>query len=412
MTELEAAQDIVAGKLPSPWQYENCWLFALRITGTGMAYRKGRHEYVWRDPSLYLSDEFQARCNGLPVVWEHPGQAILNSREFAERVIGTILLPYANGDEVWGIAKIYDSDAARVMQKRQLSTSPAVVFRDPSANTLWRAPDGQSLLIEGKPTLLDHLAICELGVWDKDGSPKGVATMADETTQAGQDDKLDRVLNVLDAMCSRMDAAEKKMGDMEKRVDSALAGATGNPVGGSPINSRRDAIPTKTEVNPGDEPGKPAPTAADAEPALHAQENSAETERKLSSAMADAQARADRVFGAHATQAPPPMAGERLSTYRRRLLRHMQSHSADFGKVDLHAINDAATFDAIENRIYADAMVASRNPPVAEGHLHEVKRRDEAGRMVSTFYGSPSAWMDQFRSPTRRVVGIHKGRID
>jgi hypothetical protein len=34
--------------------------------------------------------------------------------------------------------------------------------------------DGSVLLIEGKPSLLDHVAICELGVWDKGKDPEGI----------------------------------------------------------------------------------------------------------------------------------------------------------------------------------------------------------------------------------------------
>jgi hypothetical protein len=31
--------------------------------------------------------------------------------------------------------------------------------------------DGKPLLIEGDPLLFDHLAICSLGVWTREGSP-------------------------------------------------------------------------------------------------------------------------------------------------------------------------------------------------------------------------------------------------
>jgi hypothetical protein len=85
------------------------------------------------------------------------------------------MLPYLVGDEVWGVAKIYDQDAAQLMLDHDLSTSPSVIFRDPSVNAVRKLESGRTLLIEGKPTLLDHLAICEAGVWDKGGDPTGVA---------------------------------------------------------------------------------------------------------------------------------------------------------------------------------------------------------------------------------------------
>lgn len=184
MNELGLARAMAAGQLVSPQRYENVTLFNLRITGTGAAYRKGLDEYVWRDPSIYLNDEFVQRCNGLPVIWVHPKKATLNSKEFADRIIGTMFLPYVRGDEVWGIAKVFDDDAIEAMVADQLSTSPTVVFRDPTVNVRMELEDGAKVLIEGDPSLLDHLAICAAGVWDKGNDPVGVDRTAVELTVA------------------------------------------------------------------------------------------------------------------------------------------------------------------------------------------------------------------------------------
>jgi hypothetical protein len=43
--------------------------------------------------------------------------------------------------------------------------------------------DGKPLLIEGDPVLLDHLAICSLGVWTREGVP-GVENTNDELDNA------------------------------------------------------------------------------------------------------------------------------------------------------------------------------------------------------------------------------------
>lgn len=180
MDELGVARAMAAGQLTSPQRYENVWLFAIRITGTGISYRHARKEFVWRDPSVYINDDFLARCNGLAVIWEHPEKSLLNHKEFADRVIGTIMLPYLRADkpdEVWGIAKVYDEEAAREMCNNVLSTSPAVNFADPSENDRVTLEDGKIMLIEGKPSLLDHIAICAAGVWDKGGDPTGVESV-------------------------------------------------------------------------------------------------------------------------------------------------------------------------------------------------------------------------------------------
>lgn len=181
MDELGVARAMAAGRLVSPQQYENVWLFAIRITGTGIAYRHGRKEFVWRDPSIYLNDEFLARCNGLDVIWEHPEKsALLNDEEFHDRKVGAVFLPYLRPDrpdEVWAIAKIRDDDAVKAMNAGPMSTSPAVNFADPTENDRIKLEDGKVMLIEGNPSVLDHIAICPAGVWDKGGDPTGVESV-------------------------------------------------------------------------------------------------------------------------------------------------------------------------------------------------------------------------------------------
>jgi hypothetical protein len=173
--------------LSSPQTYENVALFAIRITGTGAAYRHSRKEFVWRDPSIYLNDDFLARCNGLAVIWEHPEKSLLNDKEFSDRVVGSVMLPYLRPDkpdEVWAIAKVYDAEAIDDMTNNVMSTSPAVNFADPTENDRIKLEDGRVMLIEGKPSLLDHIAICPQGVWDKGGDPTGVESVAADSSAA------------------------------------------------------------------------------------------------------------------------------------------------------------------------------------------------------------------------------------
>ena len=252
MHELDVAKAIRDGQLASPQQFENMWLFAMRITGTGVAFRKKLNEYVYRRPENYLTDEFLARCNGLAVIVQHPKGDKLDSQEFAERVVGSVMLPYIKGDEVWGISKIYDETTAEMLSKFQLSTSPAVVLRS-GANTKLKAEDGKTVLIEGEPKLLDHLAICEVGVWDKGEDPSGVAVEAIGDDQMAEDKKveekeekkdstksdgeidlakeggggggsgqhLDKMLSHLDDCIKRMDARLDAMGSrMDAMADS------------------------------------------------------------------------------------------------------------------------------------------------------------------------------------------------
>jgi 8-oxo-dGTP pyrophosphatase MutT (NUDIX family) len=182
--ELHLARALASGELMSPIVYENITLFSIRITGTGAAYRRGIKEFVWRDPSFYLHQEFCDRCAGLPVIWVHPDNATLDSKEFSDRVIGTIMLAWIKGDEVWGVARLYDAGAIKAMAENDISTSPTVVLRDPDANVRMELEDGRRVLIEDEADLLDHIAIVPNGVWDKGGAPGGVDKSALETTKA------------------------------------------------------------------------------------------------------------------------------------------------------------------------------------------------------------------------------------
>ena len=181
VTEMDIAKSIRDGLMESPANIGNAWLFDIRITGTGISYRPQLDEYVFRPPEFYLCDEFLERCNGLPVIFDHPVKGMLNTDEYRDRSIGSIILPYipsADDDkhsptEVWGIARIYDRDAAELMMTTHISTSPAVTF-DKDNMTYIRTDDGSRLLLEGKPKILDHIAVCEAGVWDKRGEPQGV----------------------------------------------------------------------------------------------------------------------------------------------------------------------------------------------------------------------------------------------
>lgn len=175
MDELDIAQAMSRNELASPSVYQNLVLFNIRITGTGLSYRVDHDEYVWRDPSLYLNARFLKRCNGLIVIWEHPRDALVDSEEFANRIVGTVFLPYVpadKADEVWAIVKMYDDAAINELSTRPYSTSPSVTLRK-AAGAL-RDIEGETLLIEGVPALLDHIALCENGVWDKGGPPTGV----------------------------------------------------------------------------------------------------------------------------------------------------------------------------------------------------------------------------------------------
>lgn len=217
LSDFEAAEAIRDGELPSPTKYGDFWLFDLRITGTGAAYRDRIDEYAFRDPEKWLSAEFLKRCGGLPVIFEHPENCGLNSEEFQERSIGTIVLPYVKGQDVWGIAKIFNADAVTLMQTTHRSTSPGVT--PPKGSKATTTENGTKVLAEGLPLILDHLAICEAGVWDKGGPAEGVRldSIANKESEVTEEERK-KMEEERDDAKRRADAAEAKLKEYEDKA--------------------------------------------------------------------------------------------------------------------------------------------------------------------------------------------------
>ena len=76
-TEFDVARAVAEGVLPSPTRLQNSDYVALRISGTGAAYRPSKQEYAYRDSDIWTSPEMQRRVLGLPVIIEHPVRNIL-----------------------------------------------------------------------------------------------------------------------------------------------------------------------------------------------------------------------------------------------------------------------------------------------------------------------------------------------
>ena len=172
LNETDVAALIADGTLSSPQYFYNMWMFAIRVTGTGVTWRSADQEMTFRNPDDYLTPEFLQRVAGVPLIWLHPEKRTLDSDEFSRRVIGTLTNAWvADKGEVWAVARVYDAEAAEIMATRQLSTSPTVKFSEVAQSII---VDGQPLLVEPSPELLDHVAICEQGVWDKLLNPTGV----------------------------------------------------------------------------------------------------------------------------------------------------------------------------------------------------------------------------------------------
>lgn len=426
LTELEVAQAIRDGILESPQQFGNMMMFAMRISGTGVSYRSKIKEFVYRNPKYYLTDEFLARCNGLPVIWEHPEKNVLNSDEFANRVIGGIMLPYIQGSEAWGIARVYDKEAGQRMAKKQLSTSPTVVFRNVEDNDTIALNDGSTILIEDKPALIDHLAVCELGVWDKGGDPVGVKSdfteelvMPDAIAHADSAatstalptlsiaDITSAVAAAMAPLATRVESMSADLGKLQARADAATPAVAVADAETDEEKTERE----KKEKADAEEKAKADSEKADLKARMDSMEGRLpkEVADADQDAMADMQVKADSLAAAFGGRAPRFLAGESRLAYRKRLINNFKPHSKAWADVDIASVNDTKTLDVIERQVYADAQHVAANPQVMEGEgLREVVKIDEAGRRVKTYIGSPSAWMRDFQMPRRFVRHINK----
>lgn len=430
LNETEVAALIADGTLSSPQYFINMWMFAIRVTGTGVTWRSADQQMTFRNPDDYLTPEFLQRVAGLPLIWLHPEKNTLDSDEFAKRVIGTLTNSWvADNGEVWAIARVYDAEAAEIMATRQLSTSPTVKFVEVPKSII---VDGQPLLVEPSPELLDHVAICEQGVWDKLLAPTGVKSDSiPNEAEIMDEEKIVALINK--AIDARMAKADAEAADLKAKADAEEAAK----------KEKADAEAKEAEEAKAkaDEEEKAAKAKADEgelkklEHEAKGEDDRLERERKerdrekadsqlrqeiaelrsripteLSdeerNEVADAQVKADSVFSCFGKRAPVPLSGEKPLSYRRRLMIQLQEHSPDFKSVDLSSIADSALLNVAEKQIYADAQ-KSASLSVGPGMLREIKRADATGRQISTFEGDPAATWAPFQSGKRQVTSFN-----
>lgn len=424
LNETQVASLIADGTLSSPQYFINMWMYAIRVTGTGVTWRSADQQMAFRDPENYLTPEFLQRVAGVPLIWLHPEKNKLDSDEFAKRVIGTLTNSWvADNGEVWAIARVYDAEAAEMMATRQLSTSPTVTFSEPQ-NAIIKI-DGQPLLVEDSPVLLDHVAICEQGVWDKLLDPTGVKSdsIPNEAEKMDEEKIVALINKAIDARMAKADseaadlkakadaeeAAKKEKADAEaKEAEEAKAKADAEEKAAKEKADAEEKEKADADAKEAEE--KAAKEKADADIRRELAELKSRIPTELSDAerneVADAQVKADSVFSAFGKRAPAPLSGEKPLSYRRRLLVQLQEHSPDFKSVDLSSIADAALLSFAEKQIYADAQSAA-SLTVGPGMLREIKRADATGRQISTFEGDPAATWAPFQSGKRQVTSFN-----
>ncbi|HFK5629717.1 TPA: NUDIX hydrolase [Enterobacter roggenkampii] len=421
LNETEVAALIADGTLSSPQFFINMWMFAIRVTGTGVTWRSADQQMAFRNPDDYLTPEFLQRVAGVPLIWLHPEKNKLDSDEFAKRVIGTLTNSWvADNGEVWTIGRVYDAEAAEIMATRQLSTSPTVTYSEAQDSII--KIDGQPLLVEGSPVLLDHVAICEQGVWDKLLAPTGVKSDSiPNEAEKMDEEKIVALINK--AIDARMAKADAEAADLKAKADAEEAAKKEKADAEAKEAEEAKAKADAEEKAAKEKADAEAKEKADAEEAERMAKEKADSQLRQEIAdlrsriptelsdeerneVADAQVKADSVFSCFGKRAPVPLSGEKPLAYRRRLMIQLQEHSPDFKTVDLSSIADSALLSVAEKTIYADAQ-KSASLSVGPGMLREIKRADATGRQISTFEGDPAATWAPFQSGKRQVTSFN-----
>jgi hypothetical protein len=124
----------------------------------------------------------------------------------------------------------------------------------------------------------------------------------------------------------------------------------------------------------------------------------------------EARAKLDQAIQPFNQAAPRPFTDENAELYRKRTLPMVQAYAPNFQNVKVDDARGSA-FDLLEKQIYDDARQEARRPTqIPEGELRQVTRRDATGRPFYEFFGSPSAWMNDFSGDKKYLKSIMDNR--
>lgn len=150
-------------------ELENCFYIPVRITGTGKTTRfegyptdevKDGEPFVEeRLKSEYFTPAALEHCARLPILLDHPKDGLLNSNNLKDNaIIGQTVDSWIQGDEIWGLARVYDKTLLSKLGDQINSTSPGIsIFHSIITN---------EKVTEG-PVEINHLAFVDKGHWDQ-----------------------------------------------------------------------------------------------------------------------------------------------------------------------------------------------------------------------------------------------------
>lgn len=179
MIEAQIKNDYKLGNRKGVTELDDYFYIPVRITGSGLNFRKLGDSVIVADRSKgeFFNEAFLEHCKSLPIIVEHPTDEkgekdMLHTDTLSNNaIVGNTIdawIDNTNDDEIWGLARIYDKSILEKIQKGEIkSTSPGIrIFykeTDPDFKT-------------ETPYVINHLAFCEKGHWDKDDGRVAIDT--------------------------------------------------------------------------------------------------------------------------------------------------------------------------------------------------------------------------------------------
>jgi hypothetical protein len=119
----------------------------------------------------------------------------------------------------------------------------------------------------------------------------------------------------------------------------------------------------------------------------------------------------DKVFRPRGTRAPEFLDKEPIDHYKKRLMTKAAPFVAsDLQEVKVDHLYGSALNHYEQRYLESAAAEAARPTNVPEGSLKQVTKYDQSGRPYYEFFGSPSAWMNDFSGEKRYLKRIRDDR--
>lgn len=159
-TTIDIADLLEKGEVLSPVIFEQNAYFTMRGTGTNFSYRHGdTMKYIYRpfEEWMVKKDLFL----GAPIVLQHP-PGFVYQNYIRKRIIGSCIRSFVQGSDIKVVGRVYDEKIAKFIADNSMCTSPGASFELES--------ETKDAMFEGKAFNVDHLAVVDDGVWNKENT--------------------------------------------------------------------------------------------------------------------------------------------------------------------------------------------------------------------------------------------------